>query len=151
MNFPGVIERTENCGTDSLHIPEMKEFMGNRRKNLPVTGLRHEIVLANGDPSGVQMFDTIRGLWLNFEQKYVFFVWKLSENRHGRFHDVLNVRCNLRRTHRNIWFTDYEMMTCTACLALQELEFTSAKCRPICENVVVGGVGTVASSLQARI
>src|SRR5437773_11529461 len=107
MNFAGVIERTENCGTDSLHIPEMKEFVSNRRKNLPVSGLRHEIVLANADTSVPKMFDTIRGLWLNFEEKYVLFAWKPSEILHGRIHNVLTVRCNLFHTHRNIEFTEY--------------------------------------------
>src|SRR5437667_11053576 len=97
------------------------------------------------------MFDTIRGLWLNFEQKYVFFVWKLSENRHGRFHDVLNVRCNLRPTHRNIGFSEYEMITCTAGLELQEHDFTADDGRRIDENVVVRGVETAACSFQARI
>src|SRR2546425_11223651 len=43
------------------------------------------------------------------------------------------------------------MMTCTACLELQELEFTADEGRRIDENVVVGGVVTVASSFQARI
>src|SRR5207247_10205019 len=50
-----------------------------------------------------------------------------------------------------IRFTEYEMMTCTPCLELQELEFAAYEGRLINENVVVGGVVTVATSFQARI
>ena len=99
MNFTHVIKGTEDCRQNSLHIPEVEEFVGNRRKDLPVTGLRHEIIFADSDSSRIQMFDAIGSLWLNFEQEDVLFVGKFSEDSHRRFHDVLNVGRNLRRAH----------------------------------------------------
>ena len=129
----------------------MHELVGNRREDLPVTGLRDEIIFPDRDVRRIQVFDTIRRLGLNFEKEGVLLVWKLSKESHRSVNNVLNIGTHLRRTHRNSCLAEDQVVTCAACFELQHLEVSTDKGRRIDECVVVGGLVTIAFLFQTGV
>src|SRR5439155_21081480 len=123
MNLTRVIERPEHRRPNALHVPQVKELVRDGCQEIAIARLRDEIVFADGDVCGVEMLDSIRRLRLNFEQEHVLFVWKLSEHRHGRFDNVLDVRGHLRRAHGDIAFAEDEIMPRSANLEVEYFEF----------------------------
>src|SRR5262245_47287286 len=133
MDFTRVVEWTKHRGPDAFHVPEMKELMRDRGEELPVVGLGDEIVFPNGDVCRIQVLDAVGCLRLNLEKEYVFPVREFPEHFHRSFDDVLNIRCNLRRAHRDIAFTEDQVVTRSSALELEDFEFTD-ECRRIDED-----------------
>src|SRR5262245_37845131 len=145
-----VIEGAERRGPDPLDIPEMKIFVRDRRQKLAVARLGYEIDLSDSDVSGVQMLNGIGRLSLNFEQKKIFLVGKLAEDRHRFFDNVLNVGEHLRRAQGNVALAEYEVMPRAGGFEIEDFEVADES-RRIDEDVVIGRHVSVASLLESGV
>src|SRR6185369_12869288 len=128
----------------------MKVFMRDRSEKLAIAGLCDEVVLSDCDVSGVQMFNAVGCLSLDFEQEEIFFVRKLAEDGHCLFDNVLNIREHLRCAHRNIPFAEDKIMASAPGLEIEDLELTDESGR-IDEDVVVARDVKVVALLESGI
>src|SRR5215831_13673888 len=128
----------------------MKELVRHSGQELPIRALRHEVVFPDSDPCGIQVFDTVGSLRLNFEQEGVFLVGKLAEHCQRGFNDVLNVGSHLCSAQRNIRFTEYETMMGSSGFEFENLEVADEG-RGIDEDVVIGCRVSIALFFESRI
>src|SRR5262249_26114400 len=128
----------------------MKKLVRNGREELAICALGHEIVFTDRDPCGIQVFDTVRGLWLHLEEECVLFVGKLAEDGDRRFNDVLNVGSDLWRAQGYVRFTEYETVMGTPGVEFENFKVANEG-RRIDEDIVIRRVVPVAALFQPRI
>ena len=151
MNFTCVVEWAKDFRTDTLHVPKMKIFVGDRTQELPVRRLAHEVVFTDGDACGVEMLEpAVSALRLNFEEEGVLLIRGFAEDGDARFHNLFHVGFDLWRSHRYVGFAEHQAMIRSGSLKLEYFELAD-ECRRVDEDVIVPGVITVASFFQTCV